>query len=102
METNLFCKDLIGNCVCQYITPPLAFVLFSIGQPLDFTTNNEVDSQPPIYLLTSGTILANVSWAVGNDGMAMAPPLLAGKSATNMRYVFILPLVFSNEFINNS
>lgn len=57
------------------------------GQPLDFGTNNEVDSQPPIYLLTSGTILANVSWAVGNDGMAMAPPLLTGNSATNMSAV---------------
>ncbi|KAJ7389194.1 Coiled-coil and C2 domain-containing protein 2A, partial [Desmophyllum pertusum] len=57
------------------------------GQPLDFASNNAAEPQPPIYLLTSGTILASVSWAVGNDGKAMAPPLLTGNTASNMSAV---------------
>lgn len=54
------------------------------GQPLDFASNNAAEPQPPVYLLTSGTVLASVSWGVGNDGKAMAPPLLTGKSASNL------------------
>lgn len=57
------------------------------GQPLDFASNNAAEPQPPIYLLTSGTILASASWAVGNDGNAMAPPLLTGNPAANMSAV---------------
>lgn len=55
------------------------------GQPLDFASNNVAEPQPPIYLLTSGTILASVSWAVGNDGSAMAPPILTGNPVSNIR-----------------
>lgn len=57
------------------------------GQPLDFASNNAAEPQPPIYLLTSGTILASVSWAVGNDGNAMAPPLATGNPASNISAV---------------
>ena len=60
------------------------FVLLT-GQPLDFASNNASEPQRPIYLLTSGTILASVSWAVDNDGKAMAPPLLTGNPASNIR-----------------
>lgn len=54
------------------------------GQPLDFTSNNAAEPQPPIYLLTSGTVLASVSWGVGSDGKAMAPPLLTTKPSSNL------------------
>ncbi|XP_015767290.1 PREDICTED: coiled-coil and C2 domain-containing protein 2A-like [Acropora digitifera] len=86
---SAFIKVLFnGKEVSRTVVKPCnLFCKLLLGQPLDFGTNNEVDSQPPIYLLTSGTILANVSWAVGNDGMAMAPPLLTGNSATNMSAV---------------
>ncbi|KAL9987685.1 hypothetical protein ACROYT_G002032 [Oculina patagonica] len=57
------------------------------GQPLDFASNNAAEPQPPIYLLTSGTILASASWAVGNDGKAMAPPLLTGNPVSNISAV---------------
>lgn len=56
------------------------------GQPLDFTSNNAAEPQPPVYLLTSGTVLASVSWGVGSDGKAMAPPLLTTKPSSNLRY----------------
>lgn len=57
------------------------------GQPLDFASNNATEPQPPIYLLTSGTILASLSWAVGNDGNVMAPPLQTGNPASNLSAV---------------
>ena len=58
-----------------------------VGQPLDFASNNATEPQPPIYLLTSGIILASLSWAVGNDGNVMAPPLQTGNPASNLRSV---------------
>ena len=75
------------------IKPAQLLIFVLTGQPLDFTSNNSAEPQPPIYLLTSGTILASVSWAVGNDGNTMAPPLLTGNPASNIRLVFQVPLL---------
>ena len=69
------------------------YLQLCVGQMVQFPPNNEGEADPPVFLLTSGKLLVSASWAVDNDGKALAPPHPQGNVATSLRCVTLLVLV---------